>query len=266
MASLVDLAGLQLEALPPSPVDAGPDEGLEESAEAVDLGASLDRAVRHRAALDRVGAVFAPPDPADRARYGTYVEQCVDALRLPNISGREIVAVHARQTRGGVKNRLPDPWGLYRLLALLVYDQRVRDRAGLPLRFNSLHRATAYNAAIGGASRSAHRACTARDRVLVGGTVDQFHEIDRALRGSRVRLTSGQAKVLASVATDYGLSRPFQESVFGEPFSARGLGYVSANTPDAGGPTASYNHVGGLGRYRTFVHADARGVAADWRG
>ena len=260
MATLVDLAGVQLDALPRQPVDAGPDEGLEESAQAVDPAASLARAERHELAVRRVGAVSSAPDPADRAAYATYAAQAVDALGLANISGPEVVAVHARQTRTGVKNRLPNPWGLYRLLALLVYDQAVRDRAGLPLRFNSLHRDGPYNAAIGGASRSAHRACTARDRVLVGGTVRQLWEVDRALRGKRVRLTTAQAKVLAAVARDYELGPAFTESVFGEPFSARGLGYVSSGT------SASYTHTGGLGRYGTFVHADARGAAADWRG
>ena len=260
MASLVDLAGLQLDALPRQPIDAGPGEGLEESGLAVDVAGSLVRAERHAQALARVGGVVQAPSPLDRARYGTYVSQAVDALGLAHITGREIVAVHARVTTSGVKNRLPKPWGLYRLLALLVYDQAVRDRAGRALRFNSIHRDTAYNAAIGGASKSAHRACTARDRVLVGGTVSQLWEIDRALRGERVRLTADQARVLASVARDYSLSKAFTESVFGEPFSARGLAFRA--TADA----ASFVHTGGLGRYASFVHADGRGVAVDWQG
>ncbi|MAQ95056.1 MAG: hypothetical protein CMM84_16195 [Rhodothermaceae bacterium] len=260
MATLVDLAGLQLDALPAQPIDAGPDEGMEESAAALDLGASLARAERHADAIHRLGAVFAPPSPDDRAAYGTYVAQCVDALRLPNISGREVVAVHARQTRTGVKNRLPKPWGLYRLLALLVYDQKVRDHLGVPLRFNSIHRDGPYNAAIGGASKSAHRACTARDRVAVGSSPRALAEVEASLRRVHVELTTGQARVLAAVAADYGLGPAFTESVFGEPFSRRGLGFT------AEADRASYTYVGGIGRYATFVHGDARGVAATWRG
>lgn len=260
MTSLVTLAGLQLDTLAPEPVLASADEGLEESAYAVDAPATLARAERHAAAIDRVGAVFAPPKPADRAAYGTYVAQAVDALRLANISGDEVVAVHARVTRSGVKNRLPNPWGLYRLLALLVYDQRVRDVAGLPLRFNSLHRATAYNQAIGGASKSAHRACTARDRVLVGGSVRQLWEIDRALRGERVVLRPHQAAVLAQLAKDYRLGTAFTESVFGEPFSRIGVRFRATAT------AAAYAHTGGLGKYKSFVHVDCRGVASDWKG
>ncbi|PAP79634.1 hypothetical protein B1759_15050 [Rubrivirga sp. SAORIC476] len=260
MASLIDLAGLQLDALPLDAVDAGENEGLEESALSVDAAASLARAERHADAIRRVGAVFGPPAPDDRAAYGTYVAQAVDALRLPNISGREIVAVHARTTRGGVKNRLPPPWGLYRLLALLVYDQKVRDHLGVPLRFNSIHRDGPYNAAIGGASKSAHRACTARDRAPVGSSVRSLAEVDAALRRLYVDLSADQARVLASVAKDYSLGPAFSESVFGEPFSASELGF------EAGPDRASYTYVGGIGRYKTFVHGDARGVAAAWRG
>lgn len=249
-----------MEALPFSPIDAGPDEGLEESLASLDTAASLARAERHAAALHRVGAVFAPPPPEDRAAYGTYVAQCVDALRLPHISGSEIVAVHARQTVTGVKNRLPNPWGLYRLLALLVYDQRVRDRLGVPLRFNSLHRDGPYNASIGGASKSAHRACTARDRAPIGASVHTLAEVDQALRGTRIELTDAQAHVLAAVAKDYRLGPAFSESVYGEPFSRSGLGFQAS---DVG---TSYAHTGGIGRYGSFVHADARGVAATWRG
>lgn len=264
MSDLVTLAGHQLADLHPDPVDAGPGEGLEESLLAVDSAASLDRAGRHALALGRVGGVVAPPHPSDLAAYGQYVTQCVDALGLANISGAEIVAVHARQTRSGVKNRLPPPWGLYRLLALLVYDQKARDIAGKPLRFNSLHREARYNQAIGGASKSAHRACTARDRALVGGTPAQLAEVDRHLRGTRVRLTADQSAVLRAVARDYRLTNPFAESVFGEPFSATGVGFRAGSGPDE--TLVSYTHTGGLGRYRTFVHSDCRGLAADWTG
>ena len=266
MAALVDLAGLQLDALTLQPADAGTYEGLEESLYAVDAVGSLVRAERHQAAIARVGGVIAPPRlgrdgaPVDRAAYGKYVAQCVDAMGFANISGVEVLGVHARVTRSGVKNRLPNPWGLYRLLCLLAYDQRARDLLGVALRFNSIHRSGPYNAAIGGASRSAHRACTARDRVPIGATVRELWRVDRKLRGDRVHLTTAQARVLRAVANDYTLSAPFTESVFREPFHAAGLGF--RQSADA----ASYTHSGGLGLYGGFVHADARGRAADWRG
>ena len=246
--ALTDLAGLQLDALPI--------RGAGETMADVDPAASIERAARHECAIARVGAVSAAPDPADRARYGAYAAQVVDAMGLPNISGAEVVAVHARTTRSGVKNRLPAPWGLARLLVCLAYDQRVRDRLGAPVRFNSVYRQKAYNAAIGGASRSQHVACTARDRVPVGPSVRSLYEADLSLAGQRLRLTPAQVAVLGTLARDYKLTGIFQTAAAGAPFSARGLAFDGKR----------FNATGGIGKYAGFVHHDLRGTAARWNG
>ena len=198
------------------------------------------------------------PSYDDRARYAQYAVQLVDAMRLPNISGAEVVAVHSRVTASGVKNRLPKPWGLLRLLYGLAYDQLVRFEGGAPLRFNSLYRETAYNRAIGGASKSAHRACTARDRVLVGHAPTVLYAVDRKLAGTRVSFSPEQQAVIRALRSDYALGLPLTEAVYGEPFRARTLA----------ADVTGFTHVGGLGLYRRsgFVHADCRGIASRWDG
>lgn len=254
MAALTTLAARQLDALPAF--------GAGETTDAVDLEASIARAVRHQDAIERVGSIMHAPDPSDRARYGTYVAMVIDRMAFANISGAEIVAVHARQTKSGVKNRLPAPWGLARLLVCLCYDQKVRDRLGAPLRFNSVYRAKDYNRAIGGASRSQHVACTARDRVGIGvgadvaSAVRALHETDLSLAGQVIRLTTKQAAVLSTVASDYNLTGVFQTPAAGAPFSASGLGFTGTR----------FNATGGIGKYSGFVHHDLRGVATRWNG
>jgi hypothetical protein len=248
-AAVRALSERQIAALPSLPVHAGPDEGEEESAAALDLAAT-------RARIDRHAAEAVRANPSPEARYEDYVAACVDALRLPNISGAEVCAVHKRVTRSGRKNSLPPPSLLVRLLLCLIHDQRARSMAGVPLRFNSLYRSPSYNAAIGGASRSQHRVGTARDRVLIGASVSDLHRIDRALRGTRHVLTAAQRAVVERVRRDYQLGPVFTGSVYGEPFSARGVSFDGR----------AYTHSGGLGRYSSFVHADCRGAATDWRG
>lgn len=248
-SAVADLVHAQTLSLPALPVQAGPEEGFEESAREVDVDETAARVRRHAAEAARAS-------PSAEALYEEYVATCVDAMGLPDISGAEVVAVHKRVARNGAKNALPPAWGLARLLLCLVHDQAVRSTAGAPLRFNSLYRATAYNRAIGGASKSAHRVCTARDRVLLGQSAAQLHQVDRALRPTRHRLTTAQRAVVARVVRDYRLGPVLADAVYGEPFSARGVRFDGA----------AFTHEGGLGRYASFVHADCRGERSDWRG
>lgn len=273
MASIVSLADGQLDALPAKRVHAGPGEGLEESTATpahpggVDVAGSLARARRHSAALARLGGVVVPPSYDDRPAYSRYVVQAVDALRLAHVSGAEVVAVHSRVTATGVDNRLPPPWGLARLLVRLVYDQAVRDEIGAGLRFTSLHRTAPYNLAIGGERNSQHVVCLAADRAPLGGvTAADLHRAERAMRGRRIALSPARWAVVERVMQDYRL-RPatlLTGPVLGEPFSRAGLGFTAA----ASGRPGGFNALGGLGKYEQsgFVHADLRGIRAQWNG
>ena len=221
-----ELAALQIATLAYAPAWAGADEGYEESATYVDLDATLDRIARHEATRS-----------APHAAYEQYVADAVDACRFANFTGPEIVAVHKRVTRSGVRNQLPPPAALVRLIVGLCIDQQVRYVGALPLRQNSLYRAPAYNKAIGGASRSQHLTGSARDRVLVGGTVAQLAQVDEAMEGTSVTLTPEQRKTLGRIVRDYDLGFYVPHAV---------------------------TVAGGLGRYSWGVHRDQRGKRARW--
>ena len=222
-----DLAALQIGTLAAAPAWAGAGEGYEESAPYVDLDATLDRIVRHEATR-----------AAPHAAYEQYVADVVNACRFANFTGPEIVAVHKRVTRSGVRNQLPPPAALVRLIVGLCIDQQVEYVGALPLRQNSLYRAPAYNKAIGGASRSQHLTGSARDRVLVGETASHLAQIDEAMEGERILLTPDQADTIRRIVRDYRLA------------PALAVGAVTVR--------------GGLGKYNTFVHRDNRGTAARW--
>jgi hypothetical protein len=185
-------------------------------------------------------------------------------MGLRNVSGAEVLATHARVTHSGVKNRLPPPSLLPRLLVRLVLTQKARDLVG-GLRLNSLHRVGVYNAAIHGEPNSAHRACTAADEHPLQTTVAQLHAAYESLTGARLELTSAQTAVVQRVCRDYRLrfDEVLKGSVFGEPFSAKGVAFGSL--PDG---RAAFTVRGGLGKYvrSGFVHADLRGVRARWNG
>ncbi|MEM6326546.1 MAG: D-Ala-D-Ala carboxypeptidase family metallohydrolase [Bacteroidota bacterium] len=244
-----DLAGLQFEALSASAIYAGQEEGYEEATEAVDLAATLARIERHR-----TEAAKARPHPG--ARYEDAFVRFIDDLGYPNISGVEIAAPHKRVLRSGIANEIPRPWIALRLALVLRIDQEIRSRAGFPIRFNSLVRSKAYNRGIRGASRSQHLVGTARDRVLVGGSPRELARLDAEMQGKRILFTDDQLRVIERWRKAYSLGQPFSRGVWNVPFSARGVGW------DGQGLTV----LGGVGRYRSFVHADNRGVSASWRG
>ena len=263
MPSIPDLMEKQLDLLVSASEEtpnAEPPGEVEESSDSVDTSASMSAAREAEHSIGETAEVISPPFYEDVDKYRKYAVQALDALKLPNISGAEIVAVHSRVTASGVRNRLPRPWGLVRLMALLVYDQTVRSLAGMPIRFTSLHRTLAYNAAIGGATRSQHPACTARDRALIGSgsrrsRVRKLAQIDLKLRGSRVDFSDDQMLAIHTVREDYALtSPPFSTRIYNEPFNPAGVGWDGAG----------YTHLGGIGQYNTFVHADCRGMARDW--
>ena len=118
-------------------------------------------------------------------------------------------------------------------------------------------RATDYNRAIRGASKSQHRVGTARDRVLVGGSIRDLVRLDAQLATTVLGFTPEQQRVLQQWRRRHGLDeRAFTRSIYGEPFSMRGVGWTGM----------SVRVDGGIGQYRTFVHSDNRGVRARWNG
>ena len=69
--------------------------------------------------------------------------------------------------------------------------------------------------------------------------------------------TPEQQRVLQQWRRRHGLDeRAFTRSIYGEPFSMRGVGWTGM----------SVRVDGGIGQYRTFVHSDNRGVRARWNG
>lgn len=255
---LAALAALQLDALPAGLI-ATPEGDVEECRAVVDRAASEDRAVRHQDGLARGTAALGQSNLAPYATegpgaplYAASVARFIDALALPHISGAEIVAVHSRVSRKGVANVLPPPWGVLRLAYCLVYEQRVRNAAGGPLRFTSLHRSPDYNRSIGGVTlQPQHVACTARDRLLVGQSPRELQKLDVAFQGQPVRFSDLQRAALTTWRMYYALDVPFQTAARGVQINARG---VAAGA-------AGFDHRGGVGLYlvQGFVHADTRG-------
>ena len=247
------LASLPFVAIPEGPEGAdGPERGVEESILSVDTQASIQRAERHALAIARTASA---PRYHDRAAWAGFVSDFFDDLGCANFPGAEIVAVHARQTWSGVKNRLPDAWGVLRLALVVIRAQHYRDRVG-GLRPTSLCRVPVYNDAIGGAPLGQHPWCTAADLVPLQATVAEFARLVREMRGTRLVLTDRQRRAIAAfrAATGYTgsvLSGP----VRGEPYGP-GVRYDGA----------SFRSSGGEGVYGTFCHGDLRGYPATWKG
>ena len=243
--ALADLAGLQLGSLPLV--------GAEEDLRTVDPVASVARAERHELAL-RAAAPSADYD--DRAGYAALVRDFWDALRLANISGTEGVAVHARTSKNGVKNRLPRPWGAVRLAYLLVFWQHVRDDVGA-VRLASLHRLLAYDLDIGGVGRRGqHPACAAADAHPLSASVKDTAAAVRRVSRQRLELTAEQRRAIAAFrkATGYrGVA--FSGPVRSEPY-----------VPGVRADGAAFSPLGGEGRYRWGLHKDLRGYPASWWG
>ena len=248
-----DFSGLQFEALPSTNVYAGKEEGYEESQRAVDVEATVARIERHRAEAARA-------TPSKQARYEAYVVARIDELRLRYHTAAEIVALHKRVTRRGVRNTLPPPSLLPRFLIALIVMDAERARIGRAVRKNSFYRAPPYNADVGGGSLSAHQACTAWDSAVVTGSQSDLHQVQEAMEGEVVRIAPHQLAVIARVCNDYTLRMAdvLAGAVYGEPFQASGLRL------DLVPPSCSVTVRGGQGDYRTFGHRDLRGRRARW--
>jgi len=242
MASVHEYAALQLSTL----------DGME--AAACDADASLARAERH---AEAVATVKPAPRPTDRAAWGAYVADLVDLAEYPAFTGAEVIATHARQTSKGTKNRLPGAWGVLRLLYVLSYAQALRARVGAPLRLNSLYRDPAYNRAIGGASLSQHIAAAAADLGPGAGTsVTELHRAAEAVQGVRLGLSPTVQEAINKLFLDMGTTGAFSGPAHRVPCNVRALSAT----------TRAITLIGGIGRYRSFVHVDLRGSRSRWQG
>ena len=218
-----------------------------ETAEKVDAEASLKRAKRHAAEMRRAS-------PNEFATYEQEFTAAVDALGLAAFSGAEVVAPHKRVASNGAKNTLPPPKLAPRLFVCLCVEQLIRNEVG-PVRLNSLHRIEAYNRAIGGATCSQHRVCTAIDGAPLSTTPTQMRNVFKELRGQRFRLTGQQRGVISTWSTKYDTT-PFSGPVFCESIVPATLNF------DGDAITIA----GGVGLYRTFLHSDLRGKNVGWNG
>ena len=226
--AVAGLVQAQFSALTDAPEWAGDSEGYEEFTGCIDIDATLARIERHRAQSDTV-----------QAKWEAYVVEAIDAMKLANFSGDEVVAVHKRVHRSGVRNQLPTPRQLLHVMYGLVIDQRVRDEVGA-LRLTSLVRSTDYNRAVGGKSASRHLVGDAKDRVPLRASVADLARVDDKFEGKRIALTFDERVAIARHASTYSLAVVGGEIVVG----------------------------GGLGIYRRsgFVHRDNRGKRARWNG
>ena len=118
----------------------------------------------------------------------TQLAAFIDRLGLKHFKGREI-ADYANRVRGGVRNSLP-PESLWpNIVPTLIVADALRAAVGVPLTITSAYRSAAYNAAVGGETRSYHMLFMALD-LIPGGKVTpaQLATAARKLRGKKFKI------------------------------------------------------------------------------
>ena len=198
--------------------------------------------VSTRKPVDAAGEKILPvPTSSDANDLGALI----DALKLPNFTGREILESITR-SRGGVENAFP-PASLYaNLVPTLCLLQTLRDELGCPLHPTSTYRSAAYNRAVGGAARSQHMAFRAIDIQAEGVDPSEVARALRALRGKPIPIPGPFDLVRMQAA--------------GVPFDGGALDIQ----PNPGGASSRFVFHGGIGEYATFVHVDCRGTDDEW--
>lgn len=112
----------------------------------------------------------------------------IDRLGLKHFKGREI-AEYSLRWRGDVRNSLP-PESLWpNIVPTLIVADSLREIVGVPLTITSAYRSAAYNAAVGGETRSYHMSFMALD-LIPGGNVTpaQLATAARKRRGKTFKI------------------------------------------------------------------------------
>lgn len=107
----------------------------------------------------------------------------IDRIGLKHFKGREI-ADYSLRWRGDVKNSLPPESLWLNIIPTLIVADALRANLGVPLTITSAYRSAAYNAAVGGETRSYHMLFMALDLIPgVNVTPAQLATAARRLRG-----------------------------------------------------------------------------------
>ena len=102
-------------------------------------------------------------------------EEFLEGLSLRHFHAREITS-QGERVRNGVRNSLPPENKWEAIVPTLWIADLARHELGFSLTVTSAYRSPAYNAVVGGASRSQHLANTALDLIPGGGEVGELYD------------------------------------------------------------------------------------------
>lgn len=144
-------------------------------------------------------------------------------------------------TRGDAANQLPYADQLINIVPTALVLDQLREEAGCPITFTSLHRDYWYNKAVGGAESSSHQDFNAADIVAHGATPSRIAEILFSLRGKP-------------------FYSPIPLPLTDSPYNLKPTG-LKINTTNQG---TAFIFAGGVKAYNSFTHVDTRGYNSTW--
>lgn len=168
----------------------------------------------------------------------------VDRLDLRHFRAEELLHAVGR-TAGSARNRMPPRESWRNIVPTILVLDTLRAEIGAPIRVLSGYRSPDYNRAVGGAAASQHLDFRALDFTCDRGGPDDWAETLRSWR-----------------------HRPFASPVPVEPRSVHSPLDAAALRVNESPHGVAFLFRGGIGVYpqSRFVHVDARGINADWRG